>query len=279
MVARTQQWLTFSSETLDRLYEAVETDDIVDEHVELPGDVVLEGNESVLFSCYSLCLQFWEEGVSRTQLLKYADKLLAGVPLSDDEKRDYKKMRGCYKHLRFAVRLYSRNHRSFKLFNYTTHILGELQDAFRHQQTDDIQRYGKRLKLLLSRPLWSLIEHRMRHVRLDTPEGFHNYRQHRLCSFKKGSDKAEVSGHEFHDMRKIIGQQVSYYDTLRSIDPDNTSAYKMSRFLSAINGLMGDRHDEMVEDAMNNTRPYGSPEIISSDTRWRIDAFLERFLK
>ena len=32
---------------------------------------------------------------------------------------------------------------------------------------------------------------------------------------------------------KIISQQVSYYDTLRSLDPENKEALQISRFLAA----------------------------------------------
>ena len=49
--------------------------------------------------------------------------------------------------------------------------------------------------------------------------------------------KPQLTGREFHDVRKIISQQVSYYDTLRSLDPENKEALLISRFLAAINGL------------------------------------------
>ena len=78
-------------------------------------------------------------------------------------------------------------------------------------------------------------------------------------------------------MRKIISQQVSYYDTLRSINPDNHDARQISRFLAAINGLMGDKHDEMVADDMENRLAYETPVALDEDIRQRLELLLSRF--
>ena len=70
-----------------------------------------------------------------------------------------------------------------------------------------------------------------------------------------------LTGHQFHNVRKIVSRQVSFYDTLRSIDPDNREARQISRFLAAINGLMGDRHDVMVADKLAGGDIYDRPAI------------------
>lgn len=87
----------------------------------------------------------------------------------------------------------------------------------------------------------------------------------------------QLTGREFHTMRKIISQQVSYFDTLRSLEPDNHDARAISRFLAAINGLMGDRHDEMVADAMEMRTPYDEPCALNGDIRGRIEQWLARY--
>ncbi|SVW22971.1 Uncharacterised protein [Klebsiella pneumoniae] len=89
--------------------------------------------------------------------------------------------------------------------------------------------------------------------------------------------KPQLTGREFHDVRKIISQQVSYYDTLRSLDPENKEALLISRFLAAINGLMGDKHDDMVADDMENRRSYDAPVALDSDIRQRLELLISRF--
>lgn len=79
----------------------------------------------------------------------------------------------------------------------------------------------------------------LRHSQLETVNGFIAYRQKQMYILKEIIAKPQLTGREFHDVRKIISQQVSYYDTLRSLDPENKEALLISRFLAAINGLMG----------------------------------------
>src|SRR6201999_29856 len=102
--------------------------------------------------CYALCLQFWQDGVHRKELLQLVDKLLRNEGLSADDRMLYKYIRARYKHLRFARRLYGKRHRSGLVFDITTRVMGHLQDAFRSGRRTGVLRHGRRLKLLLSRP-------------------------------------------------------------------------------------------------------------------------------
>ncbi|EFA6545518.1 hypothetical protein C5B22_000402 [Escherichia coli O157:H7] len=68
-----------------------------------------------------------------------------------------------------------------------------------------------------------------------------------------------------------------YYDTLRSLDPENKEALQISRFLAAINGLMGDKHDDMVADDMENRQSYDAPVALDSDIRQRLELLISRF--
>jgi hypothetical protein len=70
--------------------------------------------------------------------------------------------------------------------------------------------------------------------------------------------------------------QVSYYDTVRSFGP-NEHAYRMSRYLAAINGLMGLRHDEMVADALSGRRDYSTPTPLATQTRARLESLIARY--
>jgi hypothetical protein len=70
--------------------------------------------------------------------------------------------------------------------------------------------------------------------------------------------------------------QVSFYDTLRTLGP-NEHAFKMSRFLAAINGLMGSRHDEMVAEALSGRRNYETPAPLANEIRSRIETLIARY--
>lgn len=269
--------VTFSPDVLQRLFVAVEENDIVDQHTSLPEIIDPHCTEENIQRCYALCLQFWEVGVARKDLLHLVLKQLKGVGLSEKERMQYKYIRARYKHLRFALRLYRKNHYSGRLFSKTTVFLGHFQDGFRNGNKDIIATYGKRLRICLSLPAWMLVQYSLRHSRLETASGFIAYCQAQLRTLQTLIAKPKLTGSEFHDMRKIISQQVSYYDTLRSLDPHNQDARSVSRFLAAINGLMGDRHDEMVADDMEMRTPYEEPCALDSNIRERIEHFLAHY--
>ena len=63
----------------------------------------------------------------------------------------------------------------------------------------------------------------------------------------------------------------------RSLDPENKEALQISRFLAAINGLMGDKHDDMVADDMENRQSYDAPVALDSDIRQRLELLISRF--
>lgn len=269
-------WPTFPAETLRRLFDAVDVDDIVDAHVTLPEPIVLGCPDDTIRRCYALCLQFWEDGVTREDILRLVEKLLRNEGLSADERLQYKYIRARYKHLRFAQRLYSKRHMSNAMFDLVTRVLGKLQDAFRSGRRSGIVRHGLKLRLLMSKPVWSFIKRAMENTRMDDEAGLVAFQQSEIRELKKLVSRAQFAGHEFHDVRKIVSMQVSFYDTLRSLGPDD-HAYRMSRFLAAINGLMGSRHDEMVAEALSGRRHYDTPAPLAKETRSRLETLVARY--
>lgn len=268
----------FSPEVIERLFIAVEEDDVVDEHASLPSIVDLQCSQKVIRNNYALCLQFWEDGVTRKDLLRLILNQLRNGELSEKEKKQYKYIRARYKHLRFAQQLYRKKHQSGFLFSKMTVFLGRFQDGFRNKQKDIITFYGKVLRVYhLNALVWMFVHYSLRHIQLDTADGFIHYCQGQMKTLQKLISKPLLTGREFHDVRKIISQLVSYYDTLRVINPNNQDALQISRFLAAINGLMGDRHDEMVADDMENLKSYDAPSVLDSDIRARLELLLSRY--
>jgi hypothetical protein len=269
-------WQKFPAETLQRLFDAVAVDDIVDAHVALPEPIVLGCPDESIRQCYAVCLQFWEDGFTREDALRLVEKLLRNEGLSADERLEFKDIRARYKHLRFAQRLYSKRHCSNRIFDLTTRVLGKLQDAFRSGRRSGIVRSGLQLRILLSKPVWSMVRRAMRNTQLDNEAGFVAFQQSEMRNLKKAVSLTTFAGHEFHAVRKIVSMQVSFYDTLRSLGP-NDHAYRMSRFLAAINGLMGSRHDEMVAEALSGRRHYETPAPLATETRSRLETLIAHF--
>ncbi|MCQ8917164.1 hypothetical protein [Escherichia albertii] len=267
----------FPLEVSERLFIAVEEDDVVDAEVSLPPTITLRCTSDIIHDNYALCLKFWLDGVNRKELLRLTLKQAAGDELSTDERKQYKYMRVRYKHLRFAQRLYLKKHQAGFLFGKTTVFLGRFQDGFRNGKKNIVSYYGNLLRVYLSSPVWWLVNYSLRHSQLESVNGFIAYRQAQMRMLKEIVSSPLLTGREFHDVRKIISQQVSYYDTLRSIDPENKEALQISRFLAAINGLMGDKHDEMVADDMENRQPYDAPVALDSNIRQRLELLISRF--
>lgn len=271
------KWNKFSAEAEQRLFTAIDEDDIADEHVSLPDTINLQCTEENIRANYGLCLQYWEDGFTRTELLRLVLKQLRNGGLSKQERMQYKYIRSRYKHLRFALRLYSRKHKAPLWFAKTTVFLGRFQDAFKNKNQEHINFYGKLLRVYLSIPVWMLVRYSLRHIRMESVKDFIAYRQQQMRDLQTLIAKPQLTGREFHDVRKIISQQVSYYDTLRSIDPANHEALQISRFLAAINGIMGDKHDDMVADDLAGVKAYSDPAPLDADLRQRLELLLARY--
>ncbi|CAD7338170.1 hypothetical protein FIV32_09520 [Sphingomonadales bacterium 58] len=273
---RDSLWETFPPETLHALFEAVEVDDVVDPEVSLPEPIDLHCPRDDMARCFALCLHFWSEGVRRDDLLRLLGILLREGDLAPAERLQYKHIRAKYKHLRFALVLYDGHHRIPRLFSFTVAIMGHLQDAFRNGRRAAVIGHVLLLRLLLTRPLWVLVERRARALRLDSADGFLAYRKAEIRRLKKALEQENLTGHEFHMMRKVISRHVSFYDTLRSLRPSEHDV-RMSRYLSAINGLMGSRHDEMIEQAASGQRAYGTAAPLDADIRRRLEWLVARY--
>lgn len=263
-------WESFPPETLHALFEAVEIDDVVDPEVSLPDPIDPHCSREDMRRCFALCLAFWSEGVRRADLVRLVGTLLREGDLTPAERLQYKHIRAKYKHLRFALVLYDARHRVPPLFSLTVAIMGHLQDAFRNGRRAAVTGYALLLRALLARPLWAMVQRRAGALRLDTADGFLAYRRGEIRRLEKALERERLTGHEFHAMRKIVSRHVSFHDTLRSLRPSDHDVL-MSRYLSAINGLMGSRHDDMIEQAASGQRAYRTAEPLDKDIRQRLE--------
>lgn len=267
----------YPPEVIQALFDAVEMDDVVDPVVSLPDAIPVICSQEDMRRCLALCVQFWHEGAIRADLLAMTATLLATGDLSQQGRRRFKLIRARYKHLRFALVLYGATHRAPPLFRATVAVMGHLQDAFKNRHRSAVVGYGMALRLLLSWPIWKLVQREVDRVRLDDADGFVRFRAAELLRLKQGLRHDRVTAHTFHAMRKIVSRQVSFYDTMRSLEPDEHS-YRMSRFLSAINGLMGSLHDDLVEGAVAGLHDYHCDTFaLPQDIRCRLRTLTDAY--
>lgn len=64
----------FPLEASERLFVAIEEDDVVDAQVSLPPTIALSCTTEIIHDNYALCLQFWLNGVDRQELLRLVRK-------------------------------------------------------------------------------------------------------------------------------------------------------------------------------------------------------------
>ncbi|WP_202306029.1 hypothetical protein [Dryocola clanedunensis] len=269
-------WKKFSAETVQALFVAVEDDDRIKADISLPPVIDMQCSVEGIRDNYALCLQFWEDGFTRQELLQLVKSFQQDPQIAATTRMRYKYIRARYKHLRFAQHLYGEKHQSNRLFHTTTVALGHFQDAYRNGNQRQLEQYGNWLKLLLSKPVWSWVRFALRHTRMANEQGFNAYHLEQMRRLQQLVSSPELTGLQFHNVRKIISRQVSFYDTLRSIEPGNIQARQISQFLAAINGLMGDRHDVMVADKLAGGTSYDQPSLLDSDIRQRLELLLSR---
>ena len=262
----------FKAETLAALFQAVEMDDVVDPVVSLPDPVPVACSEKDMKACFDLCVQFWHEHADRRALCDLVATLLVTGDLPQDARVRYKHIRASYKQLRFALVLYGRRHKAPLLFRSTVALMGHLQDAFRNRRRLAVPAYALLLRLFLLWPAWLAVRREVEQVRLDDATGFLAFRKLELRRLASWLGEGALTGRRFHMMRKVVSRQVSFYDAMRTLRPDE-QVYRMSRFLSAINGLMGSMHDDLVEQAGNGHRDYNRDRFpMPADIRWRLEA-------
>ena len=268
---------TYPPAVLDAMFEAVEMDDVVDPVVSLPNPIPVSCTQEEMHRCLELCVQFWRAGAIRADLRELTTTLLHTGDLPQDARARYKHIRARYKHLRFALVLYGKRHKAPLLFRSTVAVMGHLQDAFRNRQWAGVLGYALLLRGLLIWPVWAAVQREVDAVRLDNAADFLAYRRAEFARLKSWVQGKSLTGHRFHAMRKVVSRQVSFYDTMRTLEPDD-QVYRMSRFLSAINGLMGSLHDDLVEQASAGHRDYHKDDFpLPEDIRCRLEALTARY--
>jgi hypothetical protein len=269
----------FSDAQCAALFAAVLVDDEVDAQTELPDRITLDHDPAELLDCYRICRQLWLTGIDRDAMIARNGLLLRDRDLGAEDRVDFKYARARFKHLRFACALYGERHAYPILFDWMTTLLGHLQDAFRAGLTGKVGREARLCRLFLARGPWRLLRREVDRVTLTTSQGFRDYIAREIAMLDAVLSRDLLTGAEFHATRKVASRLVSFYDTWRTIAPSD-EAFKMSRSLAAINGLMGAMHDDLVERRIAGTQDYHrDPFALPAGIRVRLVALVARYRK
>ncbi|WBO21033.1 hypothetical protein [Sphingomonas abietis] len=258
----------------DALFAAVLIDDELDADARLPAEIRFDYAQDELAACFRICRQLWYSGFDRDGLGQLIARLVRDRDLDAADRLRFKHIRAKFKHFRYAHALYGAPHAYPRLLNRVTVTMGHLQDAYRNKRRGTVLREAYILRLLLARlPLARLYREADR-LLLTSPSAFRALLEKDVRSLAALVADDMVTGHRFHVTRKVIGRQVSFWDTLRTIEPTQ-DRYDMSRSLSAINGLMGDLHDQLVERRAVDRASYGRSFVLPAEIKARIKALLE----
>lgn len=267
----------FSAAQCEALFQAILIDDVVDPQTKLPAGITLDYPADVLADCFGLCRQLWRSGFDHSMIAGMTIRLVLGGTLDDAERRRFKDVRAKFKHFRYAYRLYTTQREVPPLFDRVTIAMGKLQDAMRNGRRGATIGHALMLRLMVLAPSVHRMKREADAVTLADPASFRAMFEDDRARLAALLAQDAITGRELHAGRKIIGRQVSFYDTLRTLT-GGEDAYDMSRSLSAINGLMGDLHDRLVEEKLVDPTAYDNERFaMPTDIAQRLSALVERF--
>ncbi len=267
----------FSREQCDALFAAVLAHDEIDLDAVLPDAIHLDYKREQFTQCYRICRQIWKEGVDREALSEMIEKLYLHRSLSPEDQLSYRDMRAKIKHLRFAYVAFDERHRYPGAFHWLTRNMGKLQDAFKNKQDAAVGFFVILLRLFLTKFTYALITRKIDQFQPSAVETFRKYVNDEINFVRFNLSKEEITGKEFHEVRKVISRQVALYDNLKILYP---SPYhnSISRYLSTINGLMGSMNDELIIKKFKKTQDYYSDAFeMPAEIRQRLVALTERY--
>ena len=259
----------FAAEICEALFAAVLVDDRIDTELVLPSAIHLDCDTETLLACFRLCRQLWQQGGDWLELRALAAQLLRDRDLDAVDRVRFKHMRAKLKHFRFAHALYSADHRYPRMIDGLAIAMGKAQDAYKSGRHWPVVGRALLLRLLLWEPLAKRVRAETDTLVLTTPADF---RALLLADYAKLGELVAapaVTGHGFHQARKVVGRQLSFWDTLRTLEPSEDS-FRVSRWLSAINSLMGSFHDDLVERRAADPGSYHTEFAMPDEIRQRI---------
>jgi hypothetical protein len=270
---------TFSEQQYEAIFAGILADDDINLEATLPKNFYLDYSSTQLINCFNICRHLWREGVDRKPLTAMVSKLYRQNSLSSEEQMNFKYIRAKFKHLRYAYALFDQRHKYPLNFHLLTAIMGSLQDAFKNEQFATMNRFALVLKLIVSKPVYAFITNAINQYQPSTTESFKQHLDNQLNFLASNIAKDQVTSKIFHNMRKVIGRQTAFYTTIKVLYPSQFHE-QMFLYLSTINGMMGDFHDDLVSKKFNKQQNYNKDIfIIPSEIKKRLCEYCALYQK
>jgi hypothetical protein len=267
----------FSVQQCDALFAAILVHDDIDLAAELPDTIQLDYSQEQFTRCYRICLQLWQQGVDRKFLIRVAEHAYRHRCLDPETQLTFKNMRAKFKHLRFANMTFDKRHCYPPEFHRVIRKMGNLQDALKHEQAAEVGRNAIFLRLLAINFVYTYSTWKITHFKPTTTAAFGDYVNREMDFIRQHLVEQRVTGRVFHEMRKVISRQVALYDNMKILYP---SPYhrEISAYLSTINGLMGNMHDELVTRHFDDAQDYESHTFeVPEKIRQRLTALTRKY--
>lgn len=274
--AGTSDLARFPAEQCAALLEAIAVHDTVDLAAELPDEITLDYEASLLDRCYWISFQLWHE-VGPRLLARLATQFAQGRTLSSSDAKAFKDVRARAKQLRFAYATLGEGHAYPVRLDRITRLMGKVQDAMKTGHRVGATVRGVLLRAMVTRRGSAALLREGEQFRATTPETFRAHILAEIESIRATLAEPAVTNKAFHETRKIVSRLVAFYDTLTILAPSEVHR-AVDRYLSTINGLMGAMHDEMVGRKAESRRAYlKSPEPLPPEIADRLARLVAAF--
>ena len=245
----------FSDQQLEALFGNVLQDDVAHPDALLPAHVTLDYAQEDLIACYRLCWQLLDRGVDIRSFRRLIARIALQQHATERDRPLFKNARAKFKHFRFACANLDKRHRYPWSLNFVTSLMGHMQDAFKNGQKLRTTGWGIVLWLSMQKLPYLIVRRQMADFLPATPSDVRAYFQSENRRIARALKGDQVTGKEFHEIRKIISRRIAFNDTLRTVSPSEHND-RISLYLATINGLMGDMHDRLVEMKVQKTQNY-----------------------
>ena len=260
----------FAAEQIAALKAAIAVDDVVDAEITLPHSISRTYSQEQLVAAFRLARQWWRQGFDPETLATTSGRLQSGRAPDAADLQEFKDIRARFKHLRFAFVLYAADHRCPALFKALTTAMGQLQDGLK-QDPPRTAWSGRLLTLLLTRPSLRLINPTVDRLTPSDSADYARFVSAQMASLRTMLAQPAITASQFHAARKIVSRQVAFHDNFRVLFPADEHVV-MSRYLAAINGLMGQQHDRLVRESVRGELDYAHASFpVPDDIRRRLE--------
>lgn len=251
----------FSVAQRDSLFEAVLAhDDIYDDPC-LPDVIPLARNSDELADAFFIVAKLFLDLESMARARAFLDAMVLDPHRGAAEVQTLKHPRARFKHTQFTMHLCDARHRYPRLLHGVTVLMGEIQDALKHDKHPRAILLGHCARRALGHAGQNWIVRELRSFQTSSHDAYrgHLRRQTEFLAPFLGKDR--VTAQAFHATRKVISRLMAHYDNLTLLDP-TSARVATARFISTLNGLMGGYHDELVAQKVAGTLNYHKDSFI-----------------